>query len=66
MLLGRPRCRWENNINMDPKGIVFDAAHRIDVTQDRDQFWALMNTVMNLLISEKAGYFWNSFGTIKF
>jgi hypothetical protein len=48
---------WVDNIKMDPKRIVCDAAHRIDVAGDRDQCRALVNTVMNLLVLEKAGCF---------
>jgi hypothetical protein len=47
--LGRPRRRWVNNIKMDLRedgmGCIF-----IDLAQDRDQWRALVNTVMNLLV----------------
>jgi hypothetical protein len=45
--LGRPRCRWENII-MDLGEIGWAVVDRIQVTQDRDQYSALVNTVMNL------------------
>jgi hypothetical protein len=46
--LGRPRRRWVNNIKVDLKEIRWDGMHRIDLAQDRDQWRALVNTVMDL------------------
>jgi hypothetical protein len=46
--LGRPRCRWEDNIKMDLRGIGWGGMDSIDLVQDRDQRRALVNTVMNL------------------
>jgi hypothetical protein len=45
--LGRPRCRWVENIKMDLRVIKWDGMDWIDVAQDRDQWRALVNTVMN-------------------
>jgi hypothetical protein len=45
--LGRPRCRWKNNIRTDLRVIgqeVLDCIHQV---QDRDQWQALVNIVMN-------------------
>jgi hypothetical protein len=49
-LLGRPRRRWVNNIKMDLGEIGWDVADWIELTQDRDQWRALVNTVMNLRV----------------
>jgi hypothetical protein len=46
--LGRPRRRWVDNIKMDLRNIGWDGMDWIDLTQDRDQCRALVNTVMNL------------------
>jgi hypothetical protein len=46
--LGRPRRRWVNNIKMDLGEIGWDSMGCIDFAQDRDQWRALVNTVMNL------------------
>jgi hypothetical protein len=46
--LGRPRRRWEDNIKMDIREIRFGDVDWIDWAQDRDRWWALVNTVMNL------------------
>jgi hypothetical protein len=47
--LGRPRRRWVDNIKMDLREIGWDGVDWIDLTQDRDQWRALVNTVMKML-----------------
>jgi hypothetical protein len=49
--LGRPRRRWEDNIRMDLREIRWGGMDWIDQDQDRDQWRALVNTVMNLRVS---------------
>jgi hypothetical protein len=44
--LGRPKCRWVDNIKIDLREIVWDGVDWIDLAQDRDQWRALV--VMNL------------------
>jgi hypothetical protein len=34
--LGRPRCRWVNNIKMDVREIIWGGTDWIDLAQDRD------------------------------
>jgi hypothetical protein len=48
--LGRPRRRWEDNIRMNLRGIGWGGMDWIDLAQDRDQWRALVNMVMNLRI----------------
>jgi hypothetical protein len=48
--LGRPRLRWEENIRMDLREIGWGGMDWIDLAQDRDQWRALVNTVMNLRV----------------
>jgi hypothetical protein len=48
--LGRPRCRWVNDIKMDLTEIGWDGVDWIELAQDRDQWRALVNTVMNLRV----------------
>jgi hypothetical protein len=48
--LGRPRRRWVDNIKMDLREIEWDDMDWIDLAEDRDQWRALVNTVMNLRI----------------
>jgi hypothetical protein len=47
--LGKPRSRWEDNIKSDLRQIGKDGANWIRLTQDRVQWRAFVNTVMNLL-----------------
>jgi hypothetical protein len=48
--LGRPRCRWEDNIKMDLREIGINGANWIQLAQDSVQLWAFVNTVMNLWV----------------
>jgi hypothetical protein len=48
--LGRLRRRWVNNIKMDFRTIEWRAMDWLDLDQDRDQWRALMKTVMNIWI----------------
>jgi hypothetical protein len=48
--LGRHRHRWEENIKMDLRDIGIDAANWIQLAQDRVQWRAFVNTVMNLRV----------------
>jgi hypothetical protein len=46
--LGRPRHRGEDDIRMYFRETGWEGMDWVNVTQDRDQWRALMNTVMNL------------------
>jgi hypothetical protein len=48
--LGRPRRRWVDNIKMDLRERGWDYMDWIELAQDRDQWRALVNTVMNLRV----------------
>jgi hypothetical protein len=48
--LGRPRHRCVENIKMDLREIEWDRMDCIDLAQDRDQWRALVNTIMNLRV----------------
>jgi hypothetical protein len=48
--LGRPRHRWDDNVRMDLREIGWGGMDWIDLAQDRDQWRALVNTVMNLRV----------------
>jgi hypothetical protein len=48
--LGRPRRRWEDNIIMHLREIGWGGMDWIDLSQDRDLWRALMNTVLNLRV----------------
>jgi hypothetical protein len=46
--LGTLIFRWEDNIRMDLKATGCEGVHRIQLTQDTDQWRLLVNTVMNV------------------
>jgi hypothetical protein len=48
--LGRPGHRWEDDIEVD-LGICSERIVWIYVAQNKDQWWALVSTVMNLHVS---------------
>jgi hypothetical protein len=53
--LGRPKRRWVDNIKMDLREMGWDGVDWIgldwiDKAQDRDQWRALVNTVLNLRV----------------
>jgi hypothetical protein len=48
--LGRLRSRWVDNIKIDLREIGWYGMDWIDVAQDRDQWRALVNTVINLRV----------------
>jgi hypothetical protein len=48
--LGRPRLRRLYNIKMDLREIGWDGMDWIDLAQDRNQWRALVNTIINLRV----------------
>jgi len=48
--LGRPRCRWEDNIRMDLREVLWEGVDWVHLTQDMDHWGAVVNTVMNLRV----------------
>jgi hypothetical protein len=48
--LGRPRRRWKDNIKMDLWEMGFGDVDWINLAQDKDRWWALVNMVMNLRV----------------
>jgi hypothetical protein len=49
--LGRPRRMWVDNIKMDLRDIGWDGVDWMDMAQDRDQWRALVSTVLKLRVS---------------
>jgi hypothetical protein len=48
--LGRPRCGWEDNNKMCLQEVECGGMDWIDLAQERDRWWTLVNAVMNLRV----------------
>jgi hypothetical protein len=60
----KPLCRqcrrWLDNVKMDIREIGWDGVDWIDLAPGRDQWRALVNTVMNLRVPQNSGKFLSS------
>ncbi|KAJ4431809.1 hypothetical protein ANN_20414 [Periplaneta americana] len=63
--LGRPRCKWENNIKMDLREVGYDGRDWINLAQDRDQWRAYVRAAMNLRVLKSQRY-WGAVQTAAF
>jgi len=48
--LGRSRHRWEDNMKADLQEVGFEGMDWINVAQDRNRWWALVNAIMKLRV----------------
>jgi hypothetical protein len=48
--LGRPSCRWVDNIRMDLGEVGWGDVDWIDLAHDRDRWRAVVNSVLNLRV----------------
>jgi len=48
--LGRYKCRWEGNIKMSLQEVGGGDMDWIDLAQDRERWWVLVNAVMKLQV----------------
>jgi hypothetical protein len=48
--LGKPRRKWVDSIKIDLREIGWDGMDWIDLAQNRDQWRALVNTVIKLRV----------------
>jgi hypothetical protein len=53
--LGRPRRRWLDNIRMDLVEVGWGDVDWIGLSQERDRWRALVNSVLNLRVPQNAG-----------
>ncbi|KAJ4441377.1 hypothetical protein ANN_11232 [Periplaneta americana] len=54
--LGRPRCRWEDNIKMDLRDVGYDGRDWINLAEDRGQWRAYVRAAMNLRFLKSQGF----------
>ena len=47
---GRPRHRYEDNVEMDQEEIGWENMDQVYLAQDRGKWWAVVNMVMNLWV----------------
>jgi hypothetical protein len=57
---GIPRRRWEDNIKMDFRKVGCGGMDWIYLVEDREQWRASVNTVMNLRVPQNFGKFFSS------
>jgi hypothetical protein len=48
--VGKPRRRWKDNIRMDMREVGWEGMDWMHLIQDRDQWRAVVNTVMKLRV----------------
>ena len=48
--VGRPRCRWKDNIKMDLQEVGCGDMDWVELAQDRDRWRTLVSAVMNLRV----------------
>jgi len=48
--MGRPRCRWVDNIRLNLQEVGCGYMDWIGLAQDRDSWWKLVSAVMNLRV----------------
>ena len=63
--LGRPRCRWMDNIRLDLQ-VGCGYMDWIELAQDRDNWRTLVSAVMNLQVPWNAGNFLTSCKPVSF
>jgi hypothetical protein len=59
-LLGIPRRRWVDNIEMNLREIGSGGTDWLDLAQNRDRWRALVNTIMNFRVPQNVGKFMSS------
>jgi len=58
--LGRPRCRWEDNIKMKLQEVGYGGMDWIEMARDRNKCRAFVNAVMDLRVPQYQGNFLNN------
>jgi hypothetical protein len=53
--LGKPRCRWKDNIKTDIQEVELGGMGWVALAQDRDSWWALVNAALNFWVPLNVG-----------
>ena len=53
--LGRPTCRWKDNIKIDLQAVGGDCGYWMELAEDRERWRALVSTVRNLWVPKLRG-----------
>jgi len=53
--LGRPRRRWEDNIKIGLQEVGGGCGDWMELSQDRDRWWAFVSTARNLRVQKMRG-----------
>jgi hypothetical protein len=61
-----PRCRSEDTIKLYLRETWLEGVAWIHLAQDRDRWWVLVNTVINLSVHERREIFWLAERTVSF
>lgn len=66
--LWKPRLRWQDNIKINIKEIVWEDADWIHLTHSQDICLALVQVILHMQVPKNTGYFstsWNAIGVSK-
>jgi len=64
--LGRPRCRWEDNIKVGYHLVGCGGMDWMELAQDRDSWRAVVNAVVNLSVPKNVRNFLTSWKLVSF
>jgi hypothetical protein len=56
-VIGKPRRIWNDNIRTNLRAVWWEVVDWIHLAQDREEWRALVNTVMKLRVPQKVGEF---------
>jgi len=64
--LGRPRCRWKDNIKVGYQLVGCGGMDWMELAVDRDSWWAVVNAIVNLRVPKNVRNFLTSWKLVSF